>query len=47
MINELLFYGGIILIVITVIAAAIFYGCFYIAGKKLKEKLNKEYGKKK
>ena len=44
--NELLFYGGIVVIILTLIFAIIFYILLYIKKIKLNAKFDKEYGEK-
>lgn len=44
-INEILFYGGIIAAVITVVAGIVFYITVYIYKLKLGIKFDNEYGK--
>lgn len=42
--NELIFYSGLIITGITVIAAVIFFFVSRISGRRLKAKLDEEYG---
>jgi len=43
--SEFLFYGGIVLMVVTTFAAIISILVFRITGKKIKDTLEGEYGK--
>lgn len=43
--SELLFYGGILAMVLSVAAGLICITVFSITGRRLKEQLEKEYGK--
>ena len=43
--SELLFYGGILLMVLAVILACIFIVIFTVTGRRIKKKLYEEYGK--
>ena len=45
--SELLFYGGIALMLLAVVLAAAAIACFCITGKRLKNKLEQEYGRRK
>lgn len=42
--SELLFYGGIVLMIVSIIAAIICTVIFRYTGQKLKKKLELEYG---
>lgn len=44
--NELLFYGGISVVVLTLISAVVFFVLFYVNKIKLNAKFDKEYGEK-
>ncbi len=43
--NELLFYGGIILIIFTLLVSITFFVIYYIKNIKLNSMFDKEYGK--
>ncbi len=45
--NELLFYGGIALMCVSVLAAIIAIMAFRLSGKRIKARLEAEYGKPK
>ncbi len=44
--NELLFYGGISVVVLTLVSAIVFFVLFYVNKIKLNAKFDKEYGEK-
>ncbi len=44
--SELLFYGGIALMAVTIIIGAAVFVILRISGKRLKTRLEAEYGKK-
>lgn len=44
--NELLFYGGISVVVLTLVSAVVFFVLFYVNKIKLNAKFDKEYGEK-
>ncbi|MCI9051913.1 MAG: hypothetical protein HFI05_08320 [Lachnospiraceae bacterium] len=43
--SEMLFYGGIVMMVICAVLAAVCVVLFVVDGRKLKRKLEEEYGK--
>lgn len=43
--SELLLYGGIAIMVVAVISAIVCIGIFNYTGRKLKQKIEQEYGK--
>ncbi len=43
--SEMLLYGGVAIMLAAVVSAAITTAIFKLAGKRLREKLEKEYGK--
>lgn len=43
--SEMLLYGGVAIMLAAVVSAAITTAIFKLTGKRLKEKLEKEYGK--
>ncbi len=45
--SELLFYGGIAILSLSLIAAIVFICCYKIRSRRLNSKLNEEYGEKK
>lgn len=46
MTNEMMFYGGIIISVLAVVAAILYFSISGVKGKRLNIKLDAEYGKK-
>lgn len=43
--SELLLYGGLIIMIAAVISAVLCISVFIFSGRKLKDKLEREYGK--
>lgn len=43
--SEMLFYGGIVMMVVCAVLAVLRVVLFVVAGRKLKRKLEEEYGK--
>lgn len=43
--SEWLFYGGISVMILTVVLAVLRIAIYILSGKKLKKKLEQEYGK--
>ncbi len=43
-VSECLFYGGIVMMAIAILAAGISAAIFRVTGKKLKNNLEQEYG---
>lgn len=44
-VSEILFYGGIIALVLAGVLGAVCIGIFIYSGRKLKKRLEQEYGK--